>query len=109
MIQRRIPGPGRRACRRHEALAAVEAVGGRIYAIGGGFPPVGSLTVEEYDPATDTWTTKTDMPTARLSLCSGVVNGNIHAIGGAEVVGVLSAVEEYDPATGSVLKTLPKS
>ena len=29
--------------------------------------------------------TKTDLPTARLTPCSGVVNGNIHVIGGADL------------------------
>jgi hypothetical protein len=56
--------------------------------------------VEEYDPATDTWTRKADMPTARDSLSTSVVNGKIYAIGGAmSGDGVsLSIIEEYDPA-----------
>ncbi|PYI82047.1 MAG: hypothetical protein DME26_18740, partial [Verrucomicrobia bacterium] len=51
----------------------------------------------------DTWTGKTDMPTARLGLTTCVVNGKIYAIGGVNHPGVdtevLTTVEEYDPAT----------
>jgi N-acetylneuraminic acid mutarotase len=61
------------AARGNLALAA--ASNGKLYAVGGivrdthsvsGFSSVG--TVEEYDPATDTWTTKASMPTARSNL-----------------------------------------
>jgi hypothetical protein len=64
----------------------------------------GLSVVEEYDPATDTWTKKSDMPTARFALTSSAVNGKIYAIGGVEAwAGVnllgklLSTVEEYTP------------
>ena len=71
------------------------AVNGKIYAIGGfGETSVGGLvvfsTVEAYDPATDTWTKKTDMPTARDVLSTIAVNGKIYAIGGAHLVRVAS-------------------
>ncbi|MHC4147361.1 MAG: kelch repeat-containing protein, partial [Planctomycetota bacterium] len=75
-----------------------------IYAIGGA--PGGSQwhqglsTVEEYDPATDTWTPKADMPTARTYLSTSVVNGRVYAIGGrTSNRNAFSTVEEYDPAT----------
>src|SRR5258708_6096591 len=59
-----------------------------------------SATVEAYDPATDTWTSKAAMPTARWELGVAVVNGIIYAVGGqdAEPNG-LTTVEAYDPAT----------
>jgi N-acetylneuraminic acid mutarotase len=48
----------------------------------------------------DPWTTKTDMPTARIYLSTSAVNGKIYAIGGASRVEVgISTVEEYDPST----------
>jgi hypothetical protein len=58
-------------------------VNGKIYAIGGctGMANV-FPTVEEYDPATDTWTKKADMPTARELLSTTAVDGKIYAIGG---------------------------
>jgi N-acetylneuraminic acid mutarotase len=50
--------------------------------------------------AEDTWTRKTDMPTARGYLETAVVNGRIYAIGGAYgSTSGSSAVEEYDPST----------
>jgi N-acetylneuraminic acid mutarotase len=80
-------------------------VDGYIYAIGGS-PNMnehdpGIAVVEVYDPATDTWTRKADMPTPRADLTASAVNGKIYAIGGTRHVAVdaLPIVEEYDPAT----------
>ena len=56
-------------------------------------------TVEMYDPATDTWTKKADMPTARDVLSTSAVNGKIYAIGGLAGGLAVSTVEEYDPKT----------
>jgi len=83
---------------------STSAVDGKIYAIGGGpggDPWITHLrTVEEYDPLTDTWTKKADMPTARAFLSTCVVDGKIYAIGGALASKtMLSTVEVYDPAT----------
>jgi N-acetylneuraminic acid mutarotase len=79
-------------------------VDGKIYAIGGtgasSFWSGFRRTVEEYDPLTDTWSKKADMPTARILFSTNVVDGKIYAIGG--VLGTkacLSTVEAYDPAT----------
>lgn len=74
---------------------------GKIYAIGGNNASVFFATVEEYDPATDTWATKASMPTARFRHAAVSVNGKIYVIGGANGSGYLSAVEEYDAATNS--------
>jgi len=83
---------------------AVEAINGKIYVIGGS-KRTGSLwaglnTVEEYDPVTDTWTTKSNMPTRRWSLGTCVIGEKIYAIGGnIQYPTIASAVEVYDPAT----------
>jgi N-acetylneuraminic acid mutarotase len=83
---------------------ATSVVDGKIYAIGG----TGSSslwadfrrTVEAYDPLTDTWSKKADMPTARIFFSASVVDGKIYAIGGVLVTKAgLSTVEAYDPAT----------
>jgi N-acetylneuraminic acid mutarotase len=85
-------------------LLSTSVVNGKIYAIGGdasisGHGPALRI-VEEYDPATDTWTAKADMPTARKGLFTSAVNGKIYAIGGIEGDTVLfSIMEEYDSAT----------
>lgn len=100
-------------------LAAVGASNGKIYAIGGydgslagslgsgKFNPAGILaTVEEYDPATNTWTTKSPMPTRRNFLTAvATPDGKIYAIGGFDYIGgtnpyrFLTTVEVYDTAT----------
>jgi N-acetylneuraminic acid mutarotase len=71
----------------------VAAVNGKIYAIGGttasGLYPhdlytrgyVG--TNEEYDPETDTWTTKASMPTPRDYFAIAAYGNKIYCIGGA--------------------------
>ena len=106
------PMPGKRG----SALAAV--VGEKIYVIGGATTIPGSKetavfpthphmsvgTVEEYDPAGNTWRERTSMPTPRNHAAIGVVNGKIYVIGGrvgAAFIGLasdISVVEEYDPA-----------
>jgi len=83
---------------------SIGAVNGKIYAIGGksavAFQWNSLSAVEEYDPVKDTWTKKSDMPTARCYLSVSVVNGKIYAIGGASTAGTaFSMVEVYDPAT----------
>jgi N-acetylneuraminic acid mutarotase len=103
--------------KRGSAVAA--AVGGKIYVIGGGGISPGSKepaihptkphlavgTVEEYDPATNSWRARTSMPTPRNHSGIGVVGEKIYVIGGrtgAAFIGVganSDIVEEYDPAT----------
>ncbi|MEK7396399.1 MAG: kelch repeat-containing protein, partial [Candidatus Poribacteria bacterium] len=87
---------------------STSAVNGKIYAIGGCLrypfpsPGVPTAAVEEYNPETDTWTKKTDMPTTPRWYCSSsVVNGKIYVIGGTsnDQNNKLSIVEEYDPGT----------
>ena len=88
-------------------LLSTSVVNGKIYAIGGridkvlhpGGPNRAGVTrsieiptVEAYDPLTDTWTQKADMPTLSAQLSTCAVNGKIYVIG-------YSTVEEYDPVT----------
>jgi hypothetical protein len=91
----------------HAHLGLAAAPNGKLYAVGGyasaGAPFAPLATVEEYDPATDTWTTKAPMPTARyvFALATGA-NGKLYAVGGEGTGGaVLASVEEYDPATNT--------
>jgi N-acetylneuraminic acid mutarotase len=87
---------------------STSVVNGKIYAIGGAASVSSSgisgfyATVEEYDPSTNSWKTKTPMQEgARCALATRVVNGKIYAIGGyiSDGDSVFSTVEEYDPAT----------
>ena len=58
--------------------------------------------VEEYDPATDVWTTKTPIPTGRESAAVAVVDERVVVIGGwGRDPNSWRAVEAYDPPTDS--------
>ena len=61
--------------------------------------------VEVYDPTTDTWTKKANMPTARFAMSAAVVAGKIYILGGVANNGeVLNTVEVYDPTTDTWTK-----
>jgi hypothetical protein len=87
-------------------LAAATAADGKLYAIGGynsgACTPFGyCATVEAYDPATNTWTPRAPMPTARAGLAlAAAANGKLYAVGGFNG-STLATVEEYDPTTNA--------
>ena len=97
------------------------ALNGKIYVIGGATTPPNQPdvtavhparphvvlgTVEEYDPATDTWRARTSMPTPRNHAVGAAVNGKVYVIGGrvgGAFIGIaadIDVVEEYDPGHG---------
>ncbi|MCK5115546.1 MAG: hypothetical protein KAR44_03035 [Candidatus Aegiribacteria sp.] len=86
----------------------VSVVDGKIYAIGG---QTGSFMegytatdyVEEYDPATDTWTELSPLPTSRGWGGSAVCSDTIFVFGGydPEVEETGMEVEKFYPATGT--------
>jgi N-acetylneuraminic acid mutarotase len=80
-------------------LAAAAASNGKLYAVGG--ETVSGVattvgTVEEYDPATNTWTTKASMPTPRKQFSLVAIDGLLYAVGGST-----TALEVYDPAANT--------
>ena len=87
--------------------SAATEVNGTIYVMGGIDAPAGTIlgslgTVEAYTLASNAWTAKTAMPTARNSLAASAVNGIIYAISGKTgATGVVTTVAAYDPATNS--------
>jgi N-acetylneuraminic acid mutarotase len=103
--------------RRGSPNAAV--VNGKIYVIGGaGFHPGSKETAvhparphrsldtnEVYDPATNTWASRSPMPTARNHAAAGVVNNKVYVIAGRLGAAFITRasntdiVEVYDPAT----------
>jgi len=107
------------------------AAGGKIYVIGGASVHPGSKETsihprrphrslgsnEGYDPATNTWAARSDMPTARNHAAVGVVNDKIYVIGGRVGAAFMTTpasatdlVEEYDPATdqwGPLKRSMP--
>lgn len=88
----------------------------KIYIIGGtdaqDYPTSGETVpslsiVEEYDPATNEWIKKSNMPTKRWGLVSVAENNKIYAIGGGNVYeakAFCQNVEEYDILTNSWVK-----
>jgi hypothetical protein len=84
--------------RGHSWFGAALGLDGRIYAFGGEEHPAG---VDAYDPATDTWTMRADLPTPRVALCTAATDaGLVYAIGGSPSVpgDYFDVVESYGPA-----------
>ncbi len=94
---------------RTSAKAAV--VNGTIYVFGGYNSKDNFLEnwkmadhVEAYDPLTDTWTQRKEMPISRIYFGLGVVAGKVYLIGGTAGLGAgqeqrMDRVDIYDPAT----------
>ena len=57
--------------------------------------------LDQYDPATGTWSRKADMPTPRNGVIFAALNGQFFALGGSIGLDLLARVETYDPATGT--------
>ena len=60
--------------------------------------------MEEYDPTTDTWAQKADMPTAKNGFGACVFDNKIYTMGGhgiepAGSTAGFTTVEVYDPTT----------
>ncbi len=92
------------------------ALGGKIYTIGGQFnhdiDPVDTNLVHEYDPQTDTWTRKADLPYIRSHFEPGTiaVDGKIVIVGGRTgTQNCVDTITQYDPVTNqwSELFTMP--
>ena len=102
------------------SAVSTSVVDGKIFVIGGaqlkkikgyrgwGIEAKKLPTVEMYDPTTDAWTQKADIPTVRSYLSTSVMDGKIYAIGGMSSSTEqerLETVEVYDPATDTWAKT----
>jgi N-acetylneuraminic acid mutarotase len=67
----------------------------KCFAIGGGIIGDAHVTrVEEYDPQTNEWTEKDEMPTGRARPASSVANGKVYVFGGSAII---DTVEAYTP------------
>ena len=86
------------------AFLGASVVDGKIYAIGGAVK-VGllqitpSMAVEVYDPATDTWTRKADLPLERITAAASTLDGKIYVVGGRGAGDGGRGVLVYDPTT----------
>ena len=94
---------------RHAVMTAV--VHGKIYVIGGSVHDkklgrdVATSLVEVYDPATDRWEKRADMPTERGATHAVVIDSKIYVIGGYNwqqgplTDKFVASIEEYNPKT----------
>ena len=83
---------------------AVAAYGGKLYVFGGSTDAFSGAVANaaSFDPATSSWTTLANMPTARGGLRAEVIGTKLYVVGGMDSGGAsLSTVEIYDPAAGS--------
>jgi hypothetical protein len=85
---------------------SIGTVNGILYAVGGnnaaiGFPTNLIGTLEAYNPATNSWSTKTPMPTARGRAAASELNGLLYVLGGDNYTGILGTVETYNPTSNS--------
>ncbi len=86
------------------------ALGGKLYIFGGrtrlsdGSEPQPTLnTTEMFDPGTNLWTARANMPTGRRTVAVGLLNGRAQVMGGERTPtgATFSQNEEYDPVTNT--------
>lgn len=89
------------------AAAGAAGINGRLYVFGGcthnADCRIGTTNVlEVYDPAANSWSVKSPMPTARSSMASAVIAGKLYVAGGRGPCPPCSGydkLEIYDPVT----------
>ena len=86
--------------------AAQATYNGKVYVMGGDDGDYNSNSTNyEYTIATDSWTLRASMPTARENNVAVTLNGKIYVAGGAQGADPnyagMTAFEAYDPATDS--------
>lgn len=87
----------------------VAAVNGKLYFLGGIRILTGSVIGQtfEYDSATNTWTERAPMPTARGASGVTAFDGKIYVAGGLNPSASVDTFEAYTPATNT-WETLPR-
>lgn len=79
--------------------SAAAVVNGKLYAVGGYY----SATTGEYNPATNTWTARANIPTHVYWVLAGAVNGRVYSVSGKRVSNSrdISNTYEYNPETNT--------
>jgi len=72
-------------------------VSGKVY-VAGGYDGTNRLQdCDEYDPSTNTWTSKADMPTpGRSGPAAAAVSGKVYVVGGYDGTNNLQDCDEYE-------------
>lgn len=89
------------------------SVGGLVYAIGGQYGHDAGVDdqkfLDAYDPTTDTWTRKADLPSDRSHFEPGTMvhNNKIIIVGGRRGNFFFADITEYDPATNTWTERCP--
>jgi N-acetylneuraminic acid mutarotase len=82
------------------AAAAVAAMGGKVYVIGGiDIDGMVLDLVQEYNPATDTWASRATMPTKREHVAVAVLDSLIYVVSGRVGQNSMGKLEAYSPAS----------
>jgi N-acetylneuraminic acid mutarotase len=96
--------------RHHLSLTAAY---GKLYAIGGvssAFPTfTPALQVFEYDPSTDSWTSKAPLEHTKIEHVAATVDGKIYVVGGRNEYVSADTLEIYDPLTDVWTRGAPLS
>jgi N-acetylneuraminic acid mutarotase len=95
-----------------KAELTASVVNGKIYVVGGyffGLYLVSSNALDVYDPETDTWTTKTPMPSAAYSCSSAVVDNKMYVIENSfgSRVGSLNQIYDAENDSWSYGRSIP--
>lgn len=88
------------------AYARAGTIDGKIYVVGGCINADCRVettnALEMYDPDSNTWTTRTPMPTPRSTPAVGVIDGMLYvAGGGTNYYNLTNVLEVYDPITNT--------
>lgn len=85
---------------RRRGASALGVIDGKIY-IAGGLRRGAVVDFDAYDPKTETWETKANLPTPLDHLAGGVIQGKFYVAGGRN--GTITSIHplsyQYDPAT----------
>jgi non-specific serine/threonine protein kinase len=88
------------------AAAALLAVGGKLYAIGGLAGSTQIASVERYDPATDAWTEIAQMPHPRNHV-AGYTDNHLACVAGGREPATSSAIDCLDTTTATWTQGIP--
>ena len=88
----------------HDFPAAGGVINGKLYIVGG-YPPASYLDV--YDPATDSWTTRTQLSIGRWQAAGVVIGGELYVFGGEGDSPLDAYVDDPTSDSWSIITQIP--